>query len=375
MTRNKNTVLLLAGGAVAIVGFGSWLAWHSRQNPHRSMKLVYSSQGYGGMVAVPAVPSTPPAPPQPVTQYTDPVDPVRAAYNRGHYQEAASEAKLVIARAAGSKSVTAHENAAFARQLLAYSAARQHDLKSAREQFAVLRNEAAKLPDKGKQKGEVGESEPTLEAEGAFQHAVCTSALGDTRAAETEYVNFMKQYPDSPLIYAALKRLQKMHGGDATSAEVAVWNNAKQVAREHEKAAQREASLCGPECLVELLRRQGRAADAHKLADEMGTSDQGTSMAAMARAANSHGLSFRGVGLTQKGLTEQTLPVVALLSAGHYVLVDAVTPQKVTIWDPDADGAGKGASRDVPISAWQREWGNVALAVNSGSAILTAKSD
>ncbi len=62
-----------------------------------------------------------------------------------------------------------------------------------------MTEEAAKLPDMGREDPQPGLVPSTLEEEGAYQHAVCTAALGDKKAAEAEYMKFMQDYPESPL--------------------------------------------------------------------------------------------------------------------------------------------------------------------------------
>src|SRR5260221_3603495 len=99
-----------------------------------------------------------------------------------------------------------------------------------------------------------------------------------------------------------------------------------QIQKTHEKARQREESLCGPKCLAELLRRAGKPADVHALANEMQTSEEGTSLQQWAKAAAKRGIPATGVALTVKGLQQQTFPLLALIQPGHFVLVDRVTP-------------------------------------------------
>lgn len=330
---------------------------------------VYTASGYGGFVT-PASPK--PAPRPTVSDKTgkaalarraDPVRAARLAYSAGRYGEAEMAAQAVVSQAAHTKSVPLRRRAAFARQVLAYSAARRHDLPLARARFAALETEAAKLPDGGKPEARLGEDPPTLTEEAAFQHAVCTGALGDKGAAEAEYVAFMKGHPDSPLVGAALKRIARLHGGDVPKEDEAVWRRAQRVAQARQRARMRAASLCGPECLAELLRRRGEAADVRGLAKEMGTGERGTTLSALAGAAKRRGFHPRGLALTPRGLTRQRLPLVALVAPGHYVLVEGLTAGAVTVWDPDARGVGRGDRRAVPAAEWGRMWRGTALAL------------
>lgn len=358
------------GAGLLLVGAGGWMALHPHPVPHRAPKgMTYTDSGYGGFVPASQqaalhsakTVSNPAANP---IQPTDPVQPLREAYNAGHYQAVETTALRLVSQARTSRSVAVHEQAAQARSLLAYSAARRHDLPLARIRFAAARQEAARLPDKGKQVAVPGEISPTLEEDAAYEHAVCTGALGNKPAAEAEYLAFMKRYPESPLVQASIKRIARMHGGDIPPPAEAVWRQSGQIAQNRQKARDREASLCGPECLSELLRRQGEAVDVHTLADEMHTSDRGTTLQNLAAAFTVHGFQAQGLALTPKGLASQKLPVVALITPGHYVLVDALSAAQVTVWDPDAHGLGHGASRTFSAAQWKNEWRGMTLALS-----------
>ena len=378
MKRTTTRTTRLASVAFLSITLAGGIGWYAAV--HRPAKpiapRVYVSEGYGGFVTPPAPLKAARAKAQTVSSSaaTDPVRPLQEAYEAGHYLQAEAQAQAVIREAAQSHSVKQHTQAAFARQIMAYSAARRHDLPLAQARFAALRQEAARLPGRGVEPAHPGEEPATLEQEAAFQHAVCTGALGDSGAAEAEYVSFMKQYPDSPLLHAALLRMERMHGGNLPQADEAIWRQAKQTALTHQKMQTREASLCGPECLAELMRRRGETPDVHALAQAMGTSERGTTLDALAGAARAHGFSARGLALTPKGLAAQTLPVIALVAPGHYVLVEAVQAAGVTIWDPDASGIGHGGRRTVQPPVWGRMWQGMALALQpSVQGVRTAQ--
>jgi len=377
--------------SLAVLGGGAWLAIHHHMHHTAAPRLVYTANGYGGLLPAPpaaraatkaggTLPSATAAKARML-----PVRVAEKAYAAGRYGEVETAAALTIRQAVQQPTLPHREAAARAGSLLAYAAARRHDLALARTRFAAARQDAATLPDRGKMIVLPGQPPATLEEDDAFQHAVCTGALGNEPAAEAEYVAFMRRYPDSPLVAASVKRIARQHGGDIPPADEAVWREAMGAARRHQAARQREASLCGPECLAELLRRRGEAADApgnqvhgdlvHGLAREMGTSENGTALFALAAAAQKHGFQPRGLALTQKGLAGQRLPVIALVEPGHYVLVEAATPGGVTVWDPDALGVGKGARRAVPRADWQRGWHGItlALAPSEAHAVRTAR--
>src|SRR5207248_8661380 len=104
---------------------------------------------------------------------------------------------------------------------------------------------------------------PTLEEDAAYQHAVLTAAIEGPAKGEAEYCAFMRSYPESPLVHAAVKRIGRLHGGDIPPPAEAVWKQAMRVAQARQKERDRLAALCGPECLAELLRRRsgGETAD------------------------------------------------------------------------------------------------------------------
>ena len=367
---------------VSLLGGGAWLATSHPANRVAPTRLVYTAQGYGGMMPSPIVRKA-------VNTLVPTMSPVRkssvtpeqvalTAYAAGHYKEVEVAAAQVVARAAQQPTLPHRKAAAHAESLLAYAAARCHNLSLARDRFAVARKQAAALPVKEELPLVPGETPATLEEDDAFQHAVCTGALGDKPAAEAEYLALMRHYPESPLVQAAVKRIARMHGGDIPSADEAVWREAMQVAQTRQAARQREASLCGPECLAELLRRRGKPAEVHALARQMNTSERGTTLAALARAAQAHGFHPQGFALTPRGLRQQRLPVIALVRPGHYVLVEATTPENVTIWDPNTRGIGQGDHRTLRQSEWQRAWHGVTLALaapseNPAPTIQTAR--
>ncbi|BDI28740.1 hypothetical protein CCAX7_007910 [Capsulimonas corticalis] len=365
-TMNSRFTRLALGSAIPLmIGAGVWygVSSHSRHSLTPT-NMVYTSHGYGGFVPKPVAASKPmPKAPQSSMVKLDPVQPLLEDYNAGRFASVETGAAQIVTHARNSPDVAAHEQSAQAYSLLAYAAARQHNLALARSRFETARLEAAKLPDKGVQPTEPGMPAPTLEEDAAYEHAVCTGALGHAAAAESEYMAFMRRYPESPLVQVSIKRIARLHGGDVPGAAEAVWRQAGQIAMARQKARQREASLCGPECLAELLRRRGGEADVHALATAMGVTDQGASMEALAEAAQKRGYNPSGLSLTVNGLLQQKFPLIALIAPGHYVIVDSATPALITVWDPDLHGIGHGGAHIYPISEWTHVWRGTALAL------------
>lgn len=337
--------VLAATVAVGAVGLWGWT------HAHAADTHLYTPAGFGGFVGADRRPRS-----------ETPLQRAGEAYAGGRLAEAESLARAVIQQASGltSNAQAGHE-ALLARRILAYSSARQRRFGEAKTRFDALRQAAYESPDHGRQKVAVGDAAPTLEEEGAFEAAVCTSALGDRRAAEAEYSGFMRAYPQSLLIHAAVKRIGRLHGGDVPKAAEAVWKEAMGVQKAADEEVRRSEALCGPECLSELLRRQGRPAEVSALAAEMQTTGEGTSLAALQQTALRHGLKMQGVALSAKGLTKQKLPLIALIAPGHYVLVETSSPAQTSVWDPDAQGLGVGGRRTFMAAAWAKAWSGIAL--------------
>jgi hypothetical protein len=257
--------MLPAAAGVLLLALAGGMAWRAlRPRP------VYTSQGYGGFI--PPKASAAPAP----RAVADPVGPAMAAYTAGRYAEAEALAQPLAARSASAAGPTERLDGLRAQWVLAFCAARRGDLPLARERFAALEREAG---GRGGRYGSVGVweyggpsdgertpntdrfagSRPTpdiLAAEAAYQHAVLTAALGEKKAAEREFIAFLRRYPESPLVHAAVWRIGRLHGGDVPPAAERAWRQAMRIARARQKERERQNAMCGPECLVELLRRR-----------------------------------------------------------------------------------------------------------------------
>lgn len=342
---------------VAVVGIGSvatGVILFARSAQGRSTR-VYTRQGFGGYTSLPAA-SSKPAP-------VDPLEAIKVAYRAGQWTEVEAQAAQIWQKGQFSSDNALRKQAAEAELLAGYAAAWRKDYMTAGERFRATQALAGELPDHGAHPAKLGEVQPTIEEEASFQHAVCTGARGDKQAAEQEYDDFMRQYPQSILVHAAVKRITRLHNGDIPDSADALWKQAMHQQKVYDDRKRREESMCGPECLAELLRRQGRTADIHALADAMQTGPEGTTLEQLARVAKQQGFTPQGLELTQKGLAQQSLPLIALLAPGHYVLVQAVNADSVTIWDPNGNGVGHGSERTLKLSEWQRDWTGMALSI------------
>lgn len=343
------------GALLALAVIGGGVAWYKSEQAKG--QRVYVPSGYGGFMTVKG------PLPAPKQKPDTPIWNVIEAYRKGRWSEVESEADIVVEKQAGSSIQQERDEALLAMKLRAYAAAWKHDYPLAQRRFSELRDVAETFPEHGKQPSVPGETAPSVMEEAAFQYVVCTSAMGDKQGAEEQYKAFVMRYPQSILIHAAVKRIARLHGGDIPKDAEALWKQAMALQKREEQAKERANSMCAPECLAELLRRQSKPGDVASLARLMKTDHEGTSLENLAEAATKEGFHPRGVELTQKGLLTQKLPLIALLGPGHFVLVDRVTPTDVTIWDPDAGGVGKSAVRTLLLKDWQAQWHGIALAL------------
>ena len=342
-------------------GVGGSLALTRWQQAQARPVRVYTSEGLGGWIA-PLPPDKARAAEQ--ARGEDPLTPLRDDYAAGRWTDVESKAAELMQAKQFSSSNVERKQAAQAELMAGYAAAWRKDYPLAASRFRTVQTLAGELPDHGAPVQRLGEVNPTLEEEAALQHAVCVGAEGNKQDAEAEYDGFMRQYPQSILVHAAIKRIARLHKGDIPKDAEALWTDAMKQQKQADDARRREQSLCGPACLAELLRRQGKPADVHALASEMHTGVDGTTLANLAQTAQKHGFAARGLMLTPKGLARQPLPVVALLNPGHYVLAQHVDASgAVEAWDPNRNGMGQGGTKTYAASEWRQAWAGMTLSV------------
>lgn len=198
----RKTILGIVG--LLVIAGGIWW-WHAG----RSAQLVYIPDGCGGYA---------PAPRKSKKTAENPLESAVSAYNAGKYEEAETEAVKVRKAALKSDDPADRRVAAEAQSLSAFSAAFRNDMKTARERFSVLREEAAKLPaEEAKSPSKAATYTAPLEEQAAYQHAVCTAALGEKEAAEAEFIKFMLDYPESMLMNGVVQRLTRLNGGKSVN--------------------------------------------------------------------------------------------------------------------------------------------------------------
>jgi ABC-type bacteriocin/lantibiotic exporter with double-glycine peptidase domain len=110
---------------------------------------------------------------------------------------------------------------------------------------------------------------------------------------------------------------------------------------------------------------EGGAATSADLAAELGTDERGTTAAALAAALRRRGFAARGLRVTWAGLRAQRAPLLALVSPGHWVVVERVDLASVRVWDPERPGGPLWEAR----AAWEARWavGGVGVVLAPGT--------
>ena len=284
---------------------------------------------------------------------------IRELYDSGKYKDAEAFAQQMIDANASASDPVMQKNVVEARNLLALSALGMKNFRLARDRFAVLRVEASKRPDQG-------DSEATLMEESAYRHAVCTDALRERKAAEAEYIQFMHDFPESSFRYGVLMRIQHLHHGHFSKAAENAWDEAKGVANSRMLEREKNSAKYAPECLAELLRRNGEGSDVYLIAGDMNTSDDVTSMQSLADCATAYGFTTRVLHVNEKDLANQPFPLISMVK-GRYVIVENVNILGVNTWDPRGKGIGHPANIHYSTKEWSKLWRGVALLIKSDS--------
>ncbi len=172
----------------------------------------------------------------------------------------------------------------------------------------------------------------TWSEQGAYQAAICAYQL-DPQEGIRQMIQFMEQYPTSPLVIGAYKRIMRWTQERPPKEAERAWQKA-QSAR---LVQMKRASACGPKALAYVLREEfGIEVEWQTLMNECGTDTEGTSLWALAESARRRGISAVGLEVSTKGLLEQPPPFLVWNPLGHYVAV-LERDGKWHLYDPDKD--------------------------------------
>lgn len=207
---------------------------------------------------------------------------------------------------------------------LAFIASRGNDYPRAR---AILSEAQTEYKGTGEFSPDFG----GINDEAAYQSAVCLVAMGKRQEAAAAFEAFLKEHPESPLIVAAHKRLERLSGGKPNPK----WDEALQAAIAfQEKQAREELAMCGPKALSKVLEILGKPSHPYQdLAKLAGTNGSGTTLEGMKSALGQLGIQAFGYELNAGDFGRLDYPVIWLVGQ-HYLVALRSDARVITVFDP-----------------------------------------
>ncbi|MBW7928825.1 MAG: hypothetical protein H3C58_12245 [Fimbriimonadaceae bacterium] len=247
-------------------------------------------------------------------------------YAQGRFEDARKRYENILRAHAAVRDSEALDEIAAVRLRLGYAEAKTIGYEAARETFLETERSYDGLDRSGAAFGGVRD-------QAAYQAAVCLLADGKREEGIAALSKLFETYPESPLAHAAHRRLVTM---DPENREV-YDSMLEQASNKRQAAARRSLAMCGPKAIRNLAKSLGASSPSLKdLMEICSTTDDGTTMAGMLRGLASCGLNGEGYLLNRKDFGEMKTPAIQLLDS-HYVVVLAVHPREVRVYDPLLD--------------------------------------
>jgi hypothetical protein len=209
---------------------------------------------------------------------------------------------------------------------LAYAVARQSGYAAARSEFLAA---AHTYKGTGAMDADFGGAPD----QAAYQAIVCLVPQGKTAEAKREFVAFLKDWPLSPLVHAAYKRLVRLEGGNQLPAYQALLERDVQLQQKHIRF---EMSVCGPKTIAYILASRGnqKATDYKQIAKLCGTTDQGTTMQGMIRGLSALGVQAYAYHVNRVDTEKIPTPAI-VLEGDHYLALLSVDPGAITLYNTE----------------------------------------
>lgn len=164
-----------------------------------------------------------------------------------------------------------------------------------------------------------------------YQAAVCLLAMDKKDEGKRELIQFIHDYPDSPQVGAAHKRLLKL----CTASELAAIE--AQIDRTNETRTKKlliEEAKCGPRAITYLAHIVGKPTPPEaELTQACETSSTGTSLDGMVKGLKRCNLEGYGYQLNRKDFARMPTPAL-LLAEDHFFVVLSVGTATVRLYDP-----------------------------------------
>jgi len=142
------------------------------------------------------------------------------------------------------------------------------------------------------------------------------------------------QIPKSPEPAGRRKAQKKISKAFFPSPTLRVNHWGQRLTRRYPFFMQQSGSDCGAACLIMVGRYWGKRFSINRLRDITNADRNGASLRGLAAAAESIGFSPRPVKATLDKLAKQSLPAIAHWEGKHYIVVYAVTRDRVIVADP-----------------------------------------
>ncbi len=297
----RGSAFLVAGGVALLGGF----AYFSMRNPKN----------------------------QPVVEKPDPIRLERQMSDRLYASQPAKAEegyREFIERHEDSPSPKVQDEVAAARLRVGYLAARQSD-------FAKARTVFLQAAEKYKGEGAMGADFGGLKDQAAYQAGVCLMAEKKSEEALEAFQAFIRDYPLSPLVHAAHRRLEMLAPESQEEHDALLQ---KAVAAQ-EKHIRFETSVCGPKVIAYILEKQGKEKPDYKeIAKLCGTTGDGTTLEGMRKGIRALGLESFGYELNREDFLKLKAPAI-LLRGDHYVALVSLTADYAVVYDPVRGGEDK----------------------------------
>lgn len=245
------------------------------------------------------------------------------AYSSGKVDAAIVAYEAFEEQNRGSTDPKVQDSVSTARIRLAYAYAKKEDFAGAK---AILKRAEENHKGTDRFDSETG----SIRDQASYQAAICDLNIEQSKGIAALKAHIEK-YPDSPTVYSALKRLQRvMPAADFAKIQDRVDRRS---AQRFDKAGLAE-SMCGPLAVAELLRLVGKEVPSeNKLVELCGTTAVGTNLAGMKRALTS--CQVPNFAYQLKHSDFQKVPLPALWLRGeHYLVIRKRTEQGFEVYDP-----------------------------------------
>ena len=144
----------------------------------------------------------------------------------------------------------------------------------------------------------------------------------------------MKDRPQSPLITAAYRRIERIEGHEPPPN---LQGLLQKDLSEQQATVRFETSVCGPKCIEHLIQvgvlKANRKVGYKAIAKLCGATDLGTTVAQMKKGLDVLGIRSFGYELNPQDLSHAPMPAIALVN-DHYTALLKIEDGMCTVFDP-----------------------------------------